>query len=104
MITENCREWYNEPSNRQFDDFIRFLHRFHWFWSYATAMLSGLFLAEMSIDRLIAVRFPMSAPRLCTTSRAKKIVAVTTVVFTVLNLNTFFTHEYVKNKETGKSH
>jgi hypothetical protein len=64
-------------------------------------MLSGLYLAQMSVDRFIAVRFPMSATSLCTASKTRKIVLITTVVITVLNLNTFATHEYVKDQDTG---
>jgi hypothetical protein len=78
------------------------LNRFQGFFTYAMAMLSGLFLAEMSIDRLLVVRFPLSAPRLCTVSRTRKLVIVTTVVFALLNLNTFFTHEYASDSDTGK--
>jgi hypothetical protein len=64
--------------------------------------MSGLFLTGMSIDRLIAVRFPMSAPILCNASRTKKVVVISTVIITILNLNTFFTHEYDRDKDTGK--
>jgi hypothetical protein len=66
------------------------------------AMLSGFFLVEMSIDRLIAVRFPMSAPRFCTRSRAIKTVIVTTVLVVIFNLQLPFVLDYVKDSVTGK--
>jgi hypothetical protein len=65
-------------------------------------MLSGLFLAEMSVDRLIAVRFPLAAPSICTTSRAKKTVVISAVTITVLNLHIFFVYNYVKDPNTGE--
>jgi hypothetical protein len=65
-------------------------------------MLSGFFLVEMSIDRLIAVRFPMSAPRLCTRSRAIKTVIVTTVLVVIFNLQLPFVLDYVKDPVSGK--
>jgi hypothetical protein len=74
-------------------------------------MLSGLFLAAMSIDRLLAVRFPMAAVRLCTTKRAKitvvttKRAKITVVVITIpivaINLHTFFVMEYIEDLEAG---
>jgi hypothetical protein len=44
----------------------------------------------------------MSAPRLCKASRARKVVIITAIVITLINLNTFFTYEYVKDEGTGK--
>jgi hypothetical protein len=76
--------------------------RIHWYMGNVTAMLSGLYLAEMSIDRLIAVRFPMSAPRLCTTSRAMKTVVITAVLVIIFNLQVPFVHVYVNDPSTGK--
>jgi predicted secreted protein len=78
------------------------LFRFAWYVTYTCAILSGLYLAEMSTDRLIAVRFPMAAPRLCTTSRAHKTVIITTILIAALDLNIFFTYQYIRDPETGK--
>ncbi|XP_064640810.1 proteinase-activated receptor 1-like isoform X2 [Lineus longissimus] len=60
--------------------------KFHVYVLYTSAMLSGLFLAEMSVDRMLAVKYPMAASRLCTTKRAKIFVIVTTLVILTLNL------------------
>ncbi|XP_064630980.1 cysteinyl leukotriene receptor 1-like [Lineus longissimus] len=65
------------------------------------ASLSGFFLAAMSIDRAVAVRFPMAAPRLCTTSKAKKVVLIGSFIMTAANSNLFYTYEYVKDPITG---
>ncbi|XP_064630979.1 cysteinyl leukotriene receptor 1-like [Lineus longissimus] len=65
------------------------------------ASLSGFFLAAMSIDRAVAVRFPMAAPRLCTTSKAKKVVLIGTFIMTAANSNLFYTYEYVKDPISG---
>ncbi|XP_064627969.1 growth hormone secretagogue receptor type 1-like [Lineus longissimus] len=81
--------------------FREYLFKFHWFICYVGAMLSCLYLAEMSIDRVLAIRFPMVAMRLCSANRTRKVVAVTAVVFSLLNLNTFFTHQYVRDQEKG---
>jgi hypothetical protein len=64
-------------------------------------MQSGFFQAAMSVDRLLAVRWPMAAPRLCSTARAKKIVIVTFVVTTIVNINYFFTVQYIQDPVTG---
>jgi hypothetical protein len=66
-----------------------------------TSILSGLFLAGMSVDRLIAVRFPMDAQRLCTTSRARTTILVLSVLISVLNGHIFFVMQYFKDKELG---
>jgi hypothetical protein len=47
----------------------------------------------MSIDRVIAVRFPLHAIRLCTTGRAKRAVAITYTIVITLNLHVFFVYE-----------
>jgi hypothetical protein len=64
-------------------------------------MISGLFLAGMSVDRLIAVRFPMAAARLCTTKRAKVTVISTTVSIGIVNIQRFYVFEYMEDLETG---
>ena len=65
-------------------------------------MLSSLFLAGMCIDRYIAVKFPMDAQRLCTTSRATKTVVTLSVVISVANIHLFFVVDYMKDKELGR--
>ncbi|XP_064621121.1 uncharacterized protein LOC135483979 [Lineus longissimus] len=77
------------------------MFKFAWYITYTCAILSGLYLAEMSTDRLIAVRFPMAAPRLCTTSRAHKTVIITTILIAALDLNIFFTYQYIRDPVTG---
>jgi uncharacterized membrane protein len=66
-------------------------------------MLSGLFLAAMSVDRLLAVRFPMAATRLCTTTRAKITVVLITIPTVAINVNTFFVYEYIEDIKAGGS-
>jgi hypothetical protein len=66
-------------------------------------MLSGLFLAAMSIDRLLAVRFPMAATRLCTTKRAKITVTLITIPIVAINVHTFFVFEYIEDIKAGES-
>jgi hypothetical protein len=70
--------------------------------AYTYAMLSGLYLAEMSVDRLIAVRFPMAVARLCTTSRAIKTVVITAVLVIIFNLQIPFVMVYVRDPVTGR--
>ena len=67
----------------------------------ACGMLSGLFLSGMSIDRLIAVRFPLAAARLCTTRRAKVTVLISTVPIVIANANAFFAFHYTEDPDTG---
>ncbi|XP_064637525.1 cysteinyl leukotriene receptor 1-like [Lineus longissimus] len=74
---------------------------FHHFVAYTYAMLSGFFLTEMSVDRLIAVRFPMATTRLCTASRAVKTVIITTVLVVLYNIQIPFVMAYFRDSETG---
>jgi hypothetical protein len=74
-----------------------------WYQAYAFGVLSGFYLAEMTIDRLIVVRFPMAAPRLCTTRRAVITIVVTFILVCGLNLYIFFTYRYVRDEETGET-
>ena len=55
----------------------------------------------MSIDRLIVVRYPMAASRICTTARAKWTVAGTVVTVFTLNSNMLFIYKYSYNEATG---
>jgi hypothetical protein len=64
-------------------------------------MLSGFYLTAMSVDRLLAVRYPMAAPTMCTVSRAKKVVYIGTCLIVPANLNLLFTLHYVKDSATG---
>jgi hypothetical protein len=70
-----------------------FLSRFCWFTAYTFGPISGLCLSLMSIDRVIAVRFPLQAVLLCTTDRAKRAVAITYTTIITLNLHIFFLYE-----------
>ncbi|XP_064626805.1 cysteinyl leukotriene receptor 1-like isoform X2 [Lineus longissimus] len=64
-----------------------------WYSVYTFGTLSGLSLAQMSIDRLIAVRFPLRAIQLCTTGRTKRTVAITYTTIITLNLHVFFVYK-----------
>jgi hypothetical protein len=66
-----------------------------WYQGYAFGILSGFYLAEMTVDRLIIVRFPMSAPRLCASRRARVTMAVTFCLICGLNVYIFFTYKKV---------
>jgi hypothetical protein len=65
-------------------------------------MLSGFYLTAMSIDRLLAVRFPMASSRMCTPGRAKRVISIGTFLIAVANLNLIFTLHYVKDPATGR--
>jgi hypothetical protein len=88
--------WYKEYRVIHFD------FRGAFYINVTCAVLSGLFLTANSIDRVIAVRFPMAAPRLCTISRAKKVVVGSSVLIVILNLHSFYTWAYIKDPVTGK--
>ncbi|XP_064620959.1 growth hormone secretagogue receptor type 1-like [Lineus longissimus] len=76
-------------------------NKFHLYFMYTSSMLSGLFLAEMSIDRLIAVRVPMAASRLCTTKRAKVTVIISSLIIGTANLHVLYIYRYIRDPETG---
>jgi hypothetical protein len=65
-------------------------------------MISGFYLTTMSIDRLLAVRFPMAASRICTPGRAKRVIAIGTFLIIGVNVNLLFTLHYVKEPATGR--
>jgi hypothetical protein len=44
----------------------------------------------------------MAAPRLCTTTRAKKIIIITFLMVAIVNLSTFYTKKYIADPATGK--
>jgi hypothetical protein len=44
----------------------------------------------MSIDRLIAVRFPLAAKQKCTPTKATRAIAASVVIVTGANLHMFF--------------
>jgi hypothetical protein len=73
-----------------------------WYVVHTPAILSGLFLAEMSIDRLIAVRYPLKAVTLCTRERAKKICLITGVLIVIAELHFFLSFKYFEDPHTGK--
>ncbi|XP_064619896.1 probable G-protein coupled receptor 139 [Lineus longissimus] len=68
---------------------------------HTSSILSGLFLSGLSIDRLIAVRFPMHAQRLCTTSRAKTSIILITVILSLANIHLLYMVTYFKDKLLG---
>ncbi|XP_064637544.1 growth hormone secretagogue receptor type 1-like [Lineus longissimus] len=74
---------------------------FHIFIMFTLAKISGLYLAAMSVDRLIAVRFPMAAIRLCTTKRAKVTVLLITIPIVLINIHIFFVFKYVEDLNSG---
>jgi hypothetical protein len=63
--------------------------------------MSSLFLAEMSVDRLLAVRFPMSANRWCTTKRAKVTVVMTSLALAAVNTHVVFAFKYTEDLKAG---
>jgi hypothetical protein len=65
-------------------------------------MASGLVLAEMSVDRFIAIRYPMIAKRICTVTKAQIIVAITTLLVVAANISTFFCHTLITDDSSGK--
>jgi hypothetical protein len=73
-----------------------------WYLGYSFAITSGFFLMEMSIDRLIVVRFPMAAGRICTTARAKLTIIVTLVLVFGFGSNFLFIYDYNYDPVTGK--
>jgi hypothetical protein len=77
-----------------------FLSRFIWYVSYCGGILSGIVLMEMSVDRLIVVRFPMYAKTRCTTKRAVRTVVITAVLVFLANLHIFWF--YRKSEKFGK--
>ncbi|XP_064629378.1 mu-type opioid receptor-like [Lineus longissimus] len=84
------------------DPLSEFAMQTMWYQSYSFGILSGFYLAEMTIDRLIAVKFPMAARRLCTTRRAFVTIVVTFIVIGGLNLYIYFTYRYVQDNETDE--
>jgi hypothetical protein len=58
---------------------------------------------EMTIDRLLAVRYPMAAVRICTTKRAKWTIFVTIFATFALNSHVLFIYKYQYNPGSGKS-
>ncbi|XP_064643078.1 uncharacterized protein LOC135497247 [Lineus longissimus] len=73
-----------------------------WYSAYTFGPISGLCLALMSIDRVIAVRFPLRAARLCTTGRAKRSVVITYTAIMTVNLHIFVV--YKKDALSKTSH
>jgi hypothetical protein len=65
-----------------------------WYQNYAFGVLSGFYLAEMTIDRLIVVRFPMAAPKLCTQRRALITIVTTSILVCGFHVYFFFTYKY----------
>ncbi|XP_064635523.1 delta-type opioid receptor-like [Lineus longissimus] len=75
--------------------------KFVYFVAYASAMTSGLVLAFMSVDRFVAIRYPLVAKRICTVTKAKVIVTITAVIVVGANVSTFFCHAFIKDSESG---
>jgi hypothetical protein len=72
-----------------------------WYVGYTAGILSGFYLMWMSMDRLMAVRFPMSAKTKCTTTKAMRAIIISLVVVAVLNVHILLTYEYQGDEETG---
>ncbi|XP_064630682.1 growth hormone secretagogue receptor type 1-like [Lineus longissimus] len=75
--------------------------KYYYFVTYTCGMTSGLILAAMSIDRFIAIRYPMTAKTICTVKKAKIIVITIPMIVTGLNLSTFFCHSIMKDGTSG---
>jgi hypothetical protein len=76
--------------------------RFHIYIIFTGGTISGLYLSAMSIDRLIAVRFPMAAIQLCTTKRAKVTVLLITFPIALIYVHIFFIFKYVEDLQSGE--
>jgi hypothetical protein len=77
---------------------LLYASRMTWYVGYTAAILSGFYLMEMSMDRLIAVRFPMSAKVRCTTTKATRAIIITLVVVAVVNVHILLTFTYDKDQ------
>ncbi|XP_064637214.1 delta-type opioid receptor-like [Lineus longissimus] len=73
-----------------------------WYEGHTFGMLSGFFLTEMTIDRLIVVRNPMAARRLCTTRRACVTIVVTFIVICGVQVYIFFAYKHEPSDPKGE--
>jgi hypothetical protein len=69
------------------------IYSFIWYLTDTFAITSGLFLAEMSIDRAIAVMYPMRVAQICTASRAVKVTVITASIQIIFNIQAFFSYK-----------
>ncbi|XP_064628955.1 growth hormone secretagogue receptor type 1-like [Lineus longissimus] len=74
--------------------------RVHGYMILTCSSLSGLFLSGMSVDRFVAVRFPMAAKGLCTPRRAKLTISAM-ILLMVINVHLFFVYKYVEYPSSG---
>ena len=72
-----------------------------WWASRTAAMSSGLYLSLMSMDRALAVTYPLKAKSVCMAARARKAVAVVWLLPACLNLNLFVSYQYAVDATTG---
>ncbi|XP_064624753.1 uncharacterized protein LOC135486113 [Lineus longissimus] len=57
---------------------------------FVSGTASRFSLAAMTLDRACAVLFPLKAKSICTASRAKKIVVISTIIPGMVDINIFF--------------
>ena len=65
--------------------------------------ISTWVLVAMSIDRLIAVNFPLRSLSWCTIRRTKRVIVLILILFALKNLHVFFTTNLVYRKELKTS-
>ena len=63
--------------------------------------LSVWVMVAMTVDRFVAVRFPLKASRMVTSSRAKVVVTVTAIISFLKNCHSFVTTSLVRDQKTG---
>ena len=73
------------------------------FLAYCLFDISTWVLVAMSIDRLIAVNFPLRSLSWCTIRRTKRIIASILILFALKNMHVFFTTNLVYRKELKTS-
>lgn len=60
--------------------------------------LSAWLIVAYTVERFIAVRYPLQRPRMCTISRAKIIIVVLSIIALIFHSYTFFTAGIIKIK------
>ncbi|XP_064649860.1 kiSS-1 receptor-like isoform X2 [Lineus longissimus] len=77
------------------------VHRVTYYLVEFLGQLSGWILAGMTIDRFIAIRFPLKAFTFCTVKRARKVVFGLTLVIGTVNANILFTYQVKRDPVFG---
>ncbi|XP_064624468.1 galanin receptor type 2-like [Lineus longissimus] len=80
---------------------VTLLTRINVYVAFSSGTLSSIFLSAMSLDRLLAVRFPMKATTLCTAARAKVAVIVASLSVLAINIHLFYVVQYFWDPQLG---